>query len=90
MTDNARKVFNYLKTNYGKDVTAQEIAKDLGISINAVTGSVNGLCKDTKHPAYAVRKEVEVANAEGKTSVIKYISLTDEGLAFDPDVPVAE
>lgn len=85
MTDNSRKVFEYLKKNYGKDLTAQEIAADLGVSINAVTGSVNGLCKDTKHPAYAVRKEVETVNDEGKTTVVKYISLTDEGLAFNPD-----
>ena len=46
---------------------------------------MNGLCRDTKHPAYAVRKEVEVADEDGKTSTIKYISLTDEGLAFNPD-----
>ena len=85
MTQNAKLVFDYLKTNYGKDITAQAMAKDLGISINAVTGSVNGLCRDTKHPAYAIRKEVEVADEEGKTSTIKYISLTDEGLAFNPD-----
>lgn len=85
MTQNAKLVLDYLKTNYGKDITAQAMAKDLGISINAVTGSVNGLCKDTKHPAYAIRKEVEVAGEDGKTSTIKYISLTDEGLAFNPD-----
>lgn len=84
MTDNARKVFDYLKTNYGKDITAQEMVKELGISINAVTGSVNGLCNDKKHPAYAVRKEIQVASEDGKPSTIKYISLTDEGLAFNP------
>lgn len=84
MTQNAKLVLDYLKKNYGKDVTAQEMAADLGISINAVTGSVNGLCKDTKHPAYAVRKEVEVTKEDGKTGVVKYISLTDEGLAFTP------
>ena len=85
MTDTAKLVFSYLRENYGKDISAQAMAKDLGISINAVTGSVNGLCRDTKHPAYAVRKEVEVAGEDGKTSTIKYISLTDEGLAFNPD-----
>lgn len=84
MTDNAKLVFSYLRENYGKDITAQEIAKDLGISINAVTGSVNGLCNDKKHPAYAIRKEIQVAGEDGKPSTIKYISLTDEGLAFNP------
>lgn len=84
MTDNSRKVFDFLKDNYGKNITAQEAAAALGVSVNTVTGSVNGLCRTTKHPAYAVRKEVEVTDAEGKTSTVKYISLTEEGMAFDP------
>lgn len=84
MTDNAKLVFSYLRENYGKNITAQEAAAALGVSVNTVTGSVNGLCRATKHPAYAVRKEVEVTDAEGKTSTVKYISLTEEGMAFDP------
>lgn len=90
MTDNSRLVFNFLKENHGKNVTAQEIAKALNISISAVTGSVNGLARATKHPAYAVRTEVEAVDAEGKPCVIKYISLTDEGMAFDPDAKVED
>lgn len=85
MTVNSRKVYEFLKENYGKNLTAQDIAKALDISVSAVTGSVNGLARDTKHPAYAVRNEVEVEGEEGKTVKVKYISLTEAGLQFNPD-----
>ena len=85
MTENSRKVFEYLKANHGKQMTAQEIAAALDVSLSAVTGSVNGLARATKHPAYAVRTEGEVDAGEGKKAKVKYISLTEEGLAFDPD-----
>ena len=81
MTENSRKVFDFLKEHAGVQVTAREIAKELGITINAVTGSVNGLVKKK----YAVREEVSSQSAEGKAVVTKYISLTEAGLAFDPD-----
>lgn len=81
MTENSKRVFNFLKEHHGVKVTAQEIAKELDITINAVTGSVNGLTKKK----YAVREEVSSQNADGKPVITKYISLTDEGLAFDPD-----
>lgn len=85
MTDNSRLVFDYLKANYGKKLTMHDIAEALGVSTSTVTGSVNGLANTKKHPAYAVRTEEQVTNAEGKVSTVKYISLTEEGMAFDPD-----
>ena len=90
MTVNSRMVFDYLKENYGKQLTAQDIARALDISVSAVTGSVNGLARETKHPAYAVRTPFESTDAEGKAITIKYISLTEAGLAFDPDAKVEE
>ena len=83
MTDNSRKVFDFLKANHGVKITASDIVKELGISMPAVTGSVNGLCRNK----YAVREEVQT-EVEGKTVVTKYISLTDAGMAFDPDAVV--
>ena len=46
-----------------------------------VTGSVNGLVKKD----YAVRDAVEVMGADGKAIIVKYISLTEAGLGFNPD-----
>lgn len=84
MTDNSRKVFDFLKEHHGAKMTAQELAKELDVTISAVTGSVNGLMKK----GYAIREEVSTQNADGKPVITKYISLTDAGLAFDPDAVV--
>ena len=80
MTDNSRKVFGYLKEHYGDDLTANNIAEALDVSVATVTGSVNGLVRK----GYAVRNEVD-GEKDGKKVVIKYITLTEEGYNFDPD-----
>ena len=78
MTDNSRRVFGFLKEHYGEDLTANNIAEALEVSVATVTGSVNGLVKK----GYAVRNEV---TGEDDKKVIKYITLTEEGYNFDPD-----
>lgn len=83
MTEGSRKVFNFLKENYGEKLTNADIATALGLTGPTVVGSVNGLVKK----GYAVREEVTIpAQAEGEKDVkVKYISLTDDGMSFDPD-----
>ena len=85
MTENSRKVFDYLRAHYGEKVTAQDVAAALGVSLSAVTGSVNGLASTKKHPAYAIRTEAEIPAEDGKTAKVKYVSLTEAGMALDPD-----
>ena len=87
MSENGKKVFGFLKDNYGKDLTAHVIAEELGVTVPVVTGSVNALVKK----GHAVRTPIEVEAEEGKKpTVIKYISLTDSGLDFDPDAEPAK
>lgn len=43
MTANSELVLNLLKKNYGKEFSKKELADALGISVPAVTGSINGL-----------------------------------------------
>jgi DNA-binding MarR family transcriptional regulator len=82
MTDNSKKVFGYLKEHYGEKLTHQHIVAALGVSSPAVSGSVNGLVKK----GLAVRtEETEMSGEDGKEVIVKYISLTEEGYAFDPD-----
>ena len=83
MTEGSRKVFNFLKENYGERLTNADIATSLGLTGPTVVGSVNGLVKK----GYAVREEVTVPAQEegGKDIKVKYISLTDAGMSFDPD-----
>lgn len=80
MTDNSKRVLAFLKENYGTRMTGHEIADELDVKINVVTGSVNGLCKK----GYAVRTEETVKGPDGKDVVMKYISLTEAGMAYDP------
>lgn len=78
-----RKVFQFLKENYGEKLTNNDVATALGLTGPTVVGSVNGLVKK----GYAYREEVTIPATEegGKDVKVKYISLTDEGMAFDPD-----
>jgi DNA-binding MarR family transcriptional regulator len=78
MTDNSRKVLATLKDLYPNEAIAADVAAQAGVSIQAVTGSVNGLVKK----GLAVRNEY--TTEEGKKP-IKKIVLTAEGYDFDPD-----
>ena len=81
MTDNARKIVDFLKENHGMKITAQETAKELNVTINAVTGTMNGSIKK----GLAFRDVETSTDSEGKPVETKYIGLTDEGMAFDYD-----
>jgi Mn-dependent DtxR family transcriptional regulator len=82
-----------MKENYGKEFSKQEIAEALGISLSAVIGSINPLKK--KGYSKVVREEtIELEPAtetrKAKTKVVKYHTLTEEGLAYDPIAEEAE
>ena len=84
---NAELVINFMKQHYGEELTKQQIAQALGISIPAVTGTVNSLIK--KGYAVTSREEEEVLaeateNRKAKVHTIKYHTLTESGLAYDP------
>ena len=81
MTDNSRRVCQYLKDNYGAKLTNSDIATALGVSSPTVVGAVNGLVKKGR----AERTEETITGAEGKPMKVKYISLTEDGYNFDPD-----
>lgn len=93
MTQNSELVLNYLKKNYGKEFTKKEISEAVGVSVPAVTGSLNGLIK--KGYAATTRTE-EVVTAEAtetrKAQVknVLYHTLTEAGLSYDPVAEEAE
>ena len=92
MTANSERVFNYLRENYGRELTKQEIAEALGISLPAVTGSINGLIRKGKtNGVEYITERVEVIEVEpatetrrAKTREQRYETLTEAGLAYDP------
>lgn len=92
ITQNSELVLNYLKKNFGKEFTKQEIAEALGISLPAVTGSINGLVKKSYVTERMEEKVVEEATDTRKEKVktIRYETLTEAGLAYDPVAEEAE
>ena len=93
MTINSERVLNFLKENYGKEYSKQEIADALGISLSAVIGSINPL--QTKGYTRITREEtIELEAAtetrKAKTKVVKYHTLTEAGLTYDPVAEEAE
>lgn len=87
MTINAQMVLNYMKQHYSEEYSKQDVAAALGLSVPAVTGTMNSLIK--RGFAITTREEnVEDAPAtetrKAKTHVVKYHTLTEAGLAYDP------
>ena len=87
MTTNSEMVLNFLKKNYGKEFTKAEIAEALGISIPAVTGSLNGLIKN-KYAVTTHTDDVVLAEAtetrKAQIKKVQFHTLTEAGLAYDP------
>jgi len=86
MKEGTRAIWNYIVENDGKDFTAQDIADALGVGVKSVNGSVTSFQKK----GYTIREEAEIECADGTHKKVKFIRLTDEGKAFDPDAEPAK
>ena len=87
MSNNSERVLNFLKEHFGQEYSKQQIADALGISLSAVIGSINPLEK--KGYSHITREEVielepATETRKAKTKTVKYHTLTEEGLAYDP------
>lgn len=78
MTDNSIKVFTYLVEHRGDNLTAADIASTLGITINAVTGSINGFVKK----GLAIREEVMYDHPTEGKKIKKILRVTEAGLRY--------
>lgn len=88
MTENSRKVFEFLKGNgAGVKFTTKQVQEALGFEKpGSVTGSVTGLCRK----GYAERFSENVEDENGKVTTVKYFALTPAGMEFDPDAATEE
>ena len=87
MTQNSERVLNFLKEHYGNEYSKQEIADNLGVSLSAVIGSINplekkGYTKTTREEVVELEAATETRKA--KTKTVKYHTLTEAGLTYDP------
>lgn len=79
-------IINYLKENHDKKVTADDVARDLGLGKKSVIGSFNSIQR--KNLGYRIEDEVE--NEDGRHVTVKYLMLNDEGMAWTPAQEDAE
>lgn len=77
ISENGQKIMAYLKDVAGQNVTSADAAAALEIEPRKFTGAFNALVKK----GFAVRNSAKV---EGPVTV-KYLVLTDAGLAYDAD-----
>ena len=86
MSANTLNVIDYLKAHNGENLTAQDVADALGVDVKVVNGAfTSGIAK--KGLGKRIEAEVEYEDADGATKhrVVKFLTLTAEGLAFTPD-----
>ena len=81
MKEGTRAIWDYIVAHDGEDITAQNIADALNVGVKSVNGSVTSFQKK----GLTIREEVAVTGGK-----VKYIRLTDEGKAFDPDAEPAK
>ena len=87
MKENSKKVLNYLKEINGQQVTAADVADALGLEKRSVDGIFTSAIQ---RKGLGVRTPAEVELEDGTHKSVKFLSLTSEGMAFDPDATDAE
>ena len=80
MKPNTIAVIKFLKANHGVDFTAADVAQALSLDVRTVNGIFTGAISNK---GLGVRVASEVLGADDKTVVVKYLKLTDAGLAVE-------
>ena len=87
MKENSKRVFNYLKSVNGQNVTAADVADALGLEKRSVDGIFTSAIQ---RKGLGVRTPAEIQLEDGTHKQVKFLSLTPAGMAFDPDAEDAE
>ena len=82
MKENSKKVLNYLKEINGqKDVTSADVA----VAVDLGKRQVDGIFTAFQKKGLGVRVPAEAELEDGTHKPIKLLTLTEEGMNFDPD-----
>ena len=82
LKENSLKVFNYVKENDGKNMTAADIAEGTGLEVRQVNGIATSAFQ---RKGLMERIPAEIELEDGSHKSVKFIKLTEAGMAFDPD-----
>lgn len=87
MKENTKKVFSYLQSIGNDNVTAADVAAALGLEKKSVDGIFTSAIQKKE---YGVRVPAEVELEDGSHQAVKFLKLTDKGMALDLDAADAE
>ena len=82
MKENSRKVLDYLKSVNGQNVTSADVAEALGFEKRSVDGIFTSAIQ---RKGLGIRTPAEIELDDGTHKAVKFLSLTAEGMNFDPD-----
>ena len=85
MKENSKSVLNYLKGINGENVTSGDVADALGLEKRQVDGIFTSAIQ---RKGLGIRVPAEVELEDGTHKAVKFLRLTDAGMAFDPDADV--
>ena len=85
MKENSKNVLNYLKGINGENVTAADVAEVLGLEKRQVDGIFTSALQ---RKGLGVRVPAEIELEDGTHKAVKFLQLTEAGMAFDPDAEV--
>ena len=85
MSENSKRVLNYLKEVAGENVTAADVAAALGLEKRSVDGTFTSAIQ---RKGLGVRTPAEIELEDGTHKQVKFLSLTPAGMAFDPDAVI--
>lgn len=85
MKENTKKVFNYLKSIEGENVTAADVAAELGMEKRSIDGIFTSAIQ---RKGLGIRVPAEVELEDGSHKQVKFLKLTEAGMSFDPEAEV--
>ena len=81
MKESSLRVLEYLKRVHGQNVTAADVAEALHMEKKSVEGSFTSAIQ---RKGLGVRVPAEIELEDGSHKQVKFLTLNDAGLAFDP------
>lgn len=87
MKENTKKVFEFLRTVNGQNVTSADVAEALGLEKRSVDGIFTSAIQKK---GYGVRVPAEVELEDGSHKSVKFLRLTEAGMTLDLENPDAE
>lgn len=82
LSENSRKVLDYIRSMRGHNITAADIADGTDLTVKQVNGIVTSAFQKK---GYMERKPAEIELEDGTHKAVKFIVETEAGMAYDPD-----